>query len=210
MAAMRKKNKQLLRKVFVTGMALMLVAGLVLSSVLGFADYLLSGDRGTPPPAQEEDYLSALEGLALSLEETMALSPDDDDLKLQLIDIYLEMAMVHGSQGATDAVNRYAMKGESLLQDVMYESPDQAELLLKLALLAAFYQEEDARAEEYFQSALNLADDYGEGHLYYGMFLSLREREAEAQLHLEKVLELEPEGSYLAELARLSMEGLGE
>lgn len=210
MAAMRKKNKQLLRKVFVTGMALMLVAGLVLSSVLGFADYLLSGDRGTPPPAQEEDYLSALEGLALSLEETMALSPDDDDLKLQLGDIYLEMAMVHGSQGATDAVNRYAMKGESLLQDVMYESPDQAELLLKLALLAAFYQEEDARAEEYFQSALNLADDYGEGHLYYGMFLSLREREAEAQLHLEKVLELEPEGSYLAELARLSMEGLGE
>ena len=210
MAAMRKKNKQLLRKVFVTGMALMLVAGLVLSSVLGFADYLLSGDRGTPPPAQEEDYLSALEGLALSLEETMALSPDDDDLKLQLGDIYLEMAMVHGSQGATDAVNRYAMKGESLLQDVMQESPDQAELLLKLALLAAFYQEEDARAEEYFQSALNLADDYGEGHLYYGMFLSLREREAEAQLHLEKVLELEPEGSYLAELARLSMEGLGE
>lgn len=211
MAAMRKKNKLMLRKIMVTSVALLLVAGLIFSAVFGFADYFMSGDnRGMPMPAQEEDYLSTLEGMAASMEDALAASPDDDQLKLQLGDIYLEMAMVHGSQGATEAVDRYALKGEALLQDVMHESPAQAGLMLKLALLAAFYQEEDARADEYFQSALELAEDNGEAHLYYGMFLSLRGRDAEAQAHMERVLELEPEGSYLAEMARLSLAGFGD
>ncbi len=211
MAAMRKRNKQLLRKILVSSVALLLVAGLVFSAVFGFADYFMNrDDRVMPAPAPaQEDYLSALEGFAVSLEETLAASPDDDELKLQLSEIYLEIAMVHGSQGGVEAVDRYALKGEALLQDVLPESPDRADLLLKLALLAAFYQEEDVRAEEYFQSALDLAEDNGEVHLFYGMFLSLRGRDAEAKPHLEKVLELEPEGSYLAEMARLYTEGSG-
>ncbi len=209
MAAIRKKNKLLLRKILVSSVALLLVAGLVFSAVFGFADYFMSGDRGMTPPVPEGDYLSSLEGFAASLEETLAASPDDDELKLQLSEIYLEIAMVHGSQGGVEALDRYALKGEALLQDVLNESPAQADLLLKLALLAAFYQEDDVRAEEYFQSALDLTDDNGEVHLFYGMFLSMRDRDAEAQLHLEKVLELEPEGSYLAEMARLYTEGSG-
>ncbi len=210
MAAMRKRNKLLLRKIMVTSVALLLVAGLVFSAVFGLADYFMNSDnRGMPAAPQEEDYLSALEGFAASLEETLAASPDDDELKMQLSDVYLEIAMVHGSQGGVEALDRYALKGEALLEDVPPENPDRADLLLKLALLAAFYQEEDVRAEEYFQSALDLAEDNGEVHLFYGMFLSMRGRDAEAQPHLEKVMELEPEGSYLAEMARLYTEGSG-
>lgn len=210
MVTKRKKNKQLYRKILVSSVALLLVAGLVFSAVFGFADYFFSGGVDRDMPAQEEDYLTTLEGFATTLEDSLAETPDDDDLKLQLSNIYLEMAMVHGSEGATEEVDRYALKGETLLQDVSNENPAYAELLLKQALLAAFYQDDDARAEDYFQSALDLAEDNGEVHLYYGMFLSLRGRDTEAKNHLEQVLELEPEGSYIAELARLSMEGLGD
>ncbi len=209
MVAKRKKNKQLYRKILVSSVALLLVAGLVFSAVFGFADYFFSGGVDRNMPAQEEDYLSSLEGFAATLEESLLETPADDDLKLQLSNIYLEMAMVHGSKGATEELDSYALKAETLLQGVSHESPAYAELLLKQALLAAFYQEDDDQAEDYFQSALDLAEDNGEVHLYYGMFLSLRGRGTEAKNHLEQVLELEPEGSYLAELARLSMEGLG-
>lgn len=202
----KKKNKQLRRKIAVSAVALLLVAGLVFSAVFGFADYMLSGDRGMPPPAQEESYLSALEGLALSLEESLASSPDDEELKLQLGDIYLELAMVHGSLGEADQVDRYAQKGEDLIKQIEEETLATGNLLLKMALLLAFYQDDQPRAEEYFQSALDMDEENSEVHFYYGMYLSLQEREEEFRKHMEKVLELEPEGSYLAEMARMSLE----
>lgn len=206
----KKKNKQLRRQILVSAVALLLVAGLVFSAVFGFADYFLSGNQQMPHQPQEEDYISGLEGMVASLEEALAESPDDHELKMYLSEVYLELAMVYGSQGMEQEMDRYATKGEEILQQVKDDIPAHAELLLKLALLKAFYQDDDARAEEYFEAAVDLEQDNGEVHLYYGMFLSLNEREEEAQVHLEKVLELEPEDSYLAELARLSMEGFGE
>jgi tetratricopeptide (TPR) repeat protein len=52
-------KKTLYRNVFVSAVALILIAGLVLSAVLGFADFLASGGEQIYPPA-EEDYLSRL------------------------------------------------------------------------------------------------------------------------------------------------------
>ncbi|MEW5920716.1 MAG: hypothetical protein AB1796_07195 [Bacillota bacterium] len=206
MAAKRKAHKKnLCRNILVSATALILVAGLVLSAALGFADFLISGDRRETTPAAE-DYPSMLEGLAASLEEALAASPDDGELKMQLADLYLELAMVHGSLGAVEPRDRYAQRGEELLQQAEVESPAYAGSILKLALVAAFYQDDDLRAEEYFREAVDLDRENAQVHLYYGMFLALRERSEEARVHLEKVLEMEPEESYLAELARLSME----
>jgi Flp pilus assembly protein TadD len=68
--------------------------------------------------------------------------------------------------------------------------------------MAAFYQDDAVRAERFFREALALDGENAQAHLYYGIFLSLRERDADARKHLEKVLELEPAESALAELAR--------
>lgn len=132
MSVKKKTAKKILyRKIFASAVALILIAGLVLSAVLGFADFLVSGEEQVSPPAGD-DYLSRL----------------------------------------------------------------------NLAIMAAFYQDDAVRAERFFREALALDGENAQAHLYYGIFLALRERDADARKHLEKVLELEPAESALAELAR--------
>ncbi|HAP31624.1 MAG TPA: hypothetical protein DCQ14_01005 [Firmicutes bacterium] len=208
MPVKKKTAKKILyRNIFVSAVALILIAGLVLSAVLGFADFLVSGEEQTAPPVGE-DYLSTLEDLAASLEETLAASPYDAELKMRLADLYLELAMAHGSLGAAESRDAYVQKGEALIQQAGAEFPEQhAIFILKLAILAAFYQDDAIRAERFFREALVLDGENAQAHLYYGIFLALRERGADARLHLEKVLALEPEGSELAVLARAYMEG---
>ncbi len=204
MRAKQKENKKIRRrKIFASSVALLLVAGLLLSAVIGFADFMIDGNRKKDPPATE-DYPSLLERLAASLEQQLAAAPDDEKLKMQLADIYLELAMAHGSSGAAELRDRYALKGEELLQQIV--SAETAELVLKLALVTAYYQENDLKGESLFHRALELDPEHTEALFYYGIFLALRGRGQEARDYLEKVLELEPENSYLAELARLAME----
>jgi len=200
-------KKILYRKIFASVVALILIAGLVLSAVLGFADFLVSGEEQTAPPAGV-DYLSMLKDLAASLEEALAASPDDAELKIRLAELYLELAMAHGSLGAAESRDAYVQKSEALIQQAGAEFPERhVILILNLAMMAAFYQDDAIRAERFFREALALDGENAQAHLYYGIFLALRERGADARIHLEKVLELEPEGSELAGLARAYMEG---
>lgn len=209
--ARKKKTakKFLYRNILVSAVALILIAGLVLSAVLGFADFLVSGEGQTSPPA-EVDYLFMLNELAASLDEELAASPEDADLKMQLAELYLELAMAHGSLGAAESRDAYVQKSEALIQQAGAEFPERhVILILNLAMMAAFYQDDAIRAERFFREALALDGENAQAHLYYGIFLALRERGADARIHLEKVLELEPAESELAELARTYMEGNG-
>ena len=202
----KKTNKFLRRNIIISAIALLLVGGLVLTAVLGFADFLSSGEQGDPDPAvpAKEDYLSTLEEMAASLEQRLEKYPDEQGLKLELADIYLELAAVHGGAGEAELRISYAQKSEELLNQAAGETRD-AETMLKLAMLA-YYQDDRPRAEEYYGRALALDEDNAEVHFSYGLFLASGKQEAKAREHLEKVLLLEPEESYLAALARLYLE----
>ena len=68
-------------------------------------------------------------------------------------------------------------------------------MTLRIALLAAFIQNDEPLAEKYFRNTLELQEDYPEAHFYYGIFLLSQEREEEAQEHWEKVLQQAEEDS---------------
>ena len=61
-----------------------------------------------------------------------------------------------------------------------------------LAGILTWYDWDWATAEKHFQKALKLNPNYGDAHVFYGLFLTSQKRMAEAREQMKKALELDP------------------
>ena len=194
-----KRIKSAFRKYFYVFMALLLVGGLIVSATAGLFNFY-SGNLFSSAE-EEDDYLAALKQLAASLEESLQESPGDTKKKAELASAYFELAMYYSGQGPEgEDKEGYAAKSRALLLEAVEEGLLEPWVTYRIALLALL-QKDDAQAEEYLKKTLELDENLSEAHFYYAAFLSARERADEAREHWEKVLELEEEGSYLAQTA---------
>ncbi len=201
----KKKRKRFpYRKLVYILMALVLVGGIVLSAAMGLIDYLKNGDQVVP--AEHDEQLAGLLHWISSLEESLQDNPNAEN-KAKLGEAYFELAFYCSEQGLED-YETYAAASKELLSEAVDEGILEPGVTLRIALLALL-QEDDAQAEKYFRTTLDLDENYAEAHFYYAVFLSAKERAEIAKTHFEKVIELETEDSPLAQTAQyyLNLEG---
>lgn len=192
----RGQKKARRKQVLYAAVALFLVLGLVLSAVLGFVDFLTGG-----PKVAEDPYLLELEAKAASLEAALEQTPEDGALAAELGNTFYQMATFSWQQGLEDQGNKYGMQSRNYLTRAVENGEISPEITLNIAFLALF-QDDHEVAEEYFQKTIDLDQENPGAHLYYGLFLSSRERDEEAKKHWEKVLEYAPENSPEAQAAQ--------
>lgn len=206
----KKVKKAALRHILYLSVALLLIAGLVLTAVLGFVDFW-AGNEDSSPAQEVNEYLSFLEQWASSLEAVLAEDPDNPELQVELGSVYFEIAIFFWEEGKGDKGDEYAAKSEDLLLKAMEDGYQKPYVALRIALLN-FYRGKDSQAERYFLAALNMDEESPETHFYYGFFLSSLQRHEEARKHFKEVLLLTGEDDYLAEAARhyLERENKGE
>jgi tetratricopeptide (TPR) repeat protein len=191
-----KGQKKLRRKqILYMAVALFLVAGLVLSAVLGFVDFLTGGQEAAKDPS-----LLKLEEEAASLEKSLKKNAENGPLAAELGTLFYNMATISWQQGLEDQGNKYGIKSRKYLTQAVENGEISPEITLNIAFLALF-QHDHAVAEEYFQKTLAQEEQNPIAHLYYGLFLSNLERGEEAEEHLEKALKYAPENSPEAQAA---------
>lgn len=191
----RRQKKARRKQILYIAVALFLVAGLVLSAVLGFVDVLTGGQEAAKDP-----YLLELEAKVASLEEALEQDPEDGSLAAELGTLFSNMATISWQQGLEEQGNKYGMQSRKYLTRAVENGEITPEITLNIAFLALYQNDHDA-AEEYFQKTLAQDEQNPGAHLYYGLFLSSLEREEEAKKHWEKVLEYASEDSPEAQAA---------
>ena len=191
-----KKGKVARKKLFSILIILLLVGGVLLSATAGFFDFLW-GKGNMASSTGDDEYILSLKKQAGFLEESLRGNSVDLEKQAALGNIYYELAMYYWGQGSEEK-EVYAAKSKELLLQVVEGGLREPLVTLRIALLAAFIQNDEPLAEKYFRNTLELQEDYPEAHFYYGIFLLSQEREEEAQEHWEKVLQKAEEDSPLA------------
>lgn len=199
-----KKSKADRKKFISYTVVFLLVGGLLLSATAGFFDFLW-GRKNPGYLAEEDEFILNLEKQASLLEKSCRENPDDLEKQAVLGSIYYELAIYLWGQGLEEG-KRYAGKSLGLLLPVVEGGLQEPSITLKIALLTAFIEGDDSRAEKYFLETLTLQDDYPEAHFYYGLFLASLERAEEAKVHWENVLQQTEEDSFLAGEARRNLQ----
>ena len=201
-----KKGKASRKKFFSYAIVFLLVGGLLLGAMAGFFDFLWGG-KNLANPIEGDEFARNLKEQADLLEKSYRENPDDLEKKAVLGSIYYELAMYYWGQGQdAEEEENYAEKSMALLLPAAEGGLQEPALTLKIALLAAFIEEDDARAEKYFRETLSMQDDYPEAHFYYGLFLASQDRVTEAKVHWKNVLQQVEEDSSLAREAQLCLE----
>jgi len=183
------------RQKIYAAIAIFLALGLVLSTMLGFANIFMRGKTTDNP------YLLEKEREAAVLEEALAEDPENVDLATELGDFYFELAKeCWQHKDYEERGNHYARLSQGFYLQALDSGEDTKELILKIAIITASLNE-FTLAEEYYQRALSLNEEDSEVLLSYGLFLYNIEQKEEAISTWEKVLENAPEGSTEAEYA---------
>ncbi len=191
-----KGQKRIRRKQILYGaVALFLVAGLVLSAVLGFVDFLTGGLDAAKDPA-----LLKLEEEAAGYEKSLKRNAGDGPLAAKLGTLLYNMATISWQQGLENQGNKYGIKSRKYLIQAVENGEISPEITLNIAFLA-LSQQDHGTAEEYFKKTLDQEEENTVAQLYFALFLSSLEREEEAKAHLEKALEYAPEDSPEAQAA---------
>jgi TolB-like protein/tetratricopeptide (TPR) repeat protein len=94
------------------------------------------------------------------------------------------------SFGATPYREAYPKARDAALKSLSLDRTAQA--LTSLAFVEAFYDWRVTKAEEDFRSAIQLNPNYATAHHWYGLFLNLRSRQAEAITELLEASRLDP------------------
>jgi tetratricopeptide (TPR) repeat protein len=200
-----KGQKKLRKKQILYGaVALFLVAGLVLSAVLGFVDFLTGGQGANKDPS-----ILKLEEEIATLEKSLKKDVENGLLAAEIGTLYYDMATISWQQGLQKQGNKYGEKSRKYLIQAVENGEISPEITLDIAFLAFSLEDYDT-AEEYFQKTIDQGEQNPIAHIYYGLYLSNLEREKEAIEHFAKALEYAPEDSPEAQAAEYYLSLLQE
>lgn len=179
---MRKK-----RKLYVA-IALLAVAGLIITSLTGLFTGLLAGND---PGDSLEDFLRTYERQVASLEKEVKNNPEDALKAEELADHYSDMGeLYYGLEDPTKSILFFS-KALATYQDALELDTDNNDLRIKMANLAAFIIGDLALAEETYKDAMAQDPEHPAGLLYYGLLLHRLGNVAGAVELWETLLELE-------------------
>jgi cytochrome c-type biogenesis protein CcmH/NrfG len=158
---MRKK-----RKLYVV-IALLAVAGLVLTSLTGLFTGLLAGNGDD----SLQGYLRRYQQEVTSLEKELEKNPQDAQKMAELADLYSDMGELYFALEDSNKSILHFTKSLAAYQDAIELDKDNIDLKIKLANLSAFVIGDTATAEEAYKDAMALDPEHPAGLLYYGLLL---------------------------------------
>jgi tetratricopeptide (TPR) repeat protein len=178
---MRKK-----RKLYVI-IALLAVAGLVLTSLTGLFTGLLAGNNDD----SLEGFLSRHQQEVASLEKELAKNPDDAKKMEKLADLYSDLGELYFALEDSGKSILHFTKSLATYQAAIEIDADNIDLKIKMANLSAFVIGDFAAAEEAYKDAMALDPEHPAGILYYGLLLHRLGNVAGAVELWETLIELE-------------------
>lgn len=194
--AQKKPSRHARRKQMFYTIAILAVAGLILSPLLGY----ILGRSSLAQPGSGND-ISYFEGVVSRLEEALKEDPDNVNNLVELGNAYYQLALAYSAvPNEQKTVESFARAVEPYGKALELD-PENVNVRVDRAV-AAFYSNNPVLAEQEFETAIQQDPTHAKAYFNYGVFLLYGvNRPADAISRWETVIELNP-ASELAEAAR--------